>query len=298
MSEHTPASVTVEVRCYGLGYPPGYLPLQVDVKFTWSGAWRYLSIETLQDHHEQWHADDIDGGAAVSHPGSCEVETLQPGYWHEEHMYRIILDTEELTTEDVKRAVQIFFNAQGAHLNDIGLTWPHSAHALEDERRVWKEDQERRLRWLRQGAPPYKVAFADTAVDDLLAIAETTTNEDDLMEGMGFERDDKGTWKREPDLVVNEPREWYVEALRDFARTIADPGPLFLSPGSWPTSIAFVANGKRYKSKSKKVSERAWYGYLPQAHQVVLLRSRSDVEVIAVEGEPDILAALESVPLA
>jgi hypothetical protein len=296
MSENSPASVTVEVQCYGLGYPPGYRPLSVDTRFDWKGTPIYITIETLKDHHEHWHTDGKDVDPIFSHPGTCETGLLQPTYRDEDNMYSVIFDTEEIITEDLKHAVEMFFNVQGVNPNEIDFTWPHSTRALEDERQVWKEYHDRYLAWLRRGAPPYKVAWDDSAVDDILAIAgKTTEGEDDLMEGMGFQRDDKGTWKREPDLVVNEPREWYVDALREFARTIADPGPLFLSSGSWPTSIAFVANGKRYETERKKDFERAWYAYLPHAHHVVLLRSRSDVEVITIEGEPDICPALESV---
>lgn len=168
---------------------------------------------------------------------------------------------------------------------------------LDDELRLWKKDHHKYLEWLQKGAPPYRLSFARTVVDDLLDLSMTAPEqEDEFMQNGGYKRGNDGRWTKEPELVIYEPREWHEEALRLLARECGDGGPHYLSLGSWPTSVGVVANGRRYASRKPIVGERAWYGYLADSHRVILFRSVSDREIIEIQEELDILPALEEIP--
>jgi len=74
MSKHTPASVTVEVQWYGLGYPQGYRLSSVDIRFDWKGTPIYLTIETLKNHHEQDHSFAL---AIIDLTRMCPLNNLE-----------------------------------------------------------------------------------------------------------------------------------------------------------------------------------------------------------------------------
>lgn len=302
MSPNIREKIIVTVWYYGLGYPPGYRPLDTEVSFPWNDTKWCLEIETPKGHHARWHDHTVDNETIFpefQHPGECTVGTVRRAYREtgSETVYAVIIDGEELTTGHVKQAVQMFFDFQHTEVPEITLASLHDTHDLEDEFQVWEKDHHRFLEWLRKGAPPYKLSFASHAVEDILDISETALDqEDELMLSMGFTQDDDGRWMKEPELVIYEPREWYEEALRTLAQEKGDVGPHYLSLGSWPAGVGFVANGKRYGTKRPPVTkERAWYGYLANSNRVVLFRSRSDVEIIDIDGQLDIMPALEKV---
>jgi hypothetical protein len=191
----------------------------------------------------------------------------------------------------------MFFDFQHTEVRKITLTWPYDKHTFDEELRVWEKDHYKFLEWLRKGAPPYKLSCTGTAVENLLDISETAPDqEDELMLGIGFKRSDGGRWIKEPERVIYEPREWYEEALRTLARELGDRGPYYLSLGSWPTGVGFVAGGRRYATtRPLAVHERAWYGYLARSNHLVLFRNRSDREIIDIDGEPDIISALDKI---
>ena len=286
-------TLVVQIGYYGLGYPPGYRPLDIDVSFKWDDARWYLYVETSKSHKDNWHSEvENDASDRFPHPGTCDPNLVQLAYWDESGMYRVILDVEELSIEHIEQAVRLFLRAHDTEAESIKFVWQGNRHSLDEEPAIWKRDHDQYLGWLKKAAPAYKVSFAGSAVEDLLKLTKGDKEETALMEDMGFTQDSKNKWTKKPELVVHEPREWYVAALKNLAQKLGDPGPLFLSTGSWPTSVSVVANGRRYSIVRKEKLERAWYGYLSTLHCLILFRSCTDVEVIYLEGEPDILSAL------
>jgi hypothetical protein len=161
---------------------------------------------------------------------------------------------------------------------------------------VWEKDHRKYLAWLRKGAPPYTLSFAGSAVVDLLDLSSTMPEqEDEFMQEMRLTRGDGDRWMKEPELVIYELREWYEEALRTLTRELGDRGPHYLSLGSWPTGVGFVAGGDDTPSQgpSPFTNESGMDRYLARSNHMVLFRNRSDREIIDIDGEPDITSALE-----
>ncbi|RJQ33653.1 hypothetical protein C4568_04220 [Candidatus Parcubacteria bacterium] len=281
------AKLPLTIRFDGLHYPNGYRPEWFPIEFPMGNVRWTLLIET-QEHHRRkrtaWEhipPELLDEDQRIYEPGK---------YWsfgtgvQGNESYGIVVSREELDSSGVEEAVRTFLKLKDINVGTLELVW---LHPPEDEFPRWHKDQERRLEWLKRGAPSHAMTVTGKFVGDVLGTMGIT-NED----AVGVNEHD--LFAKEAECIPPEPRAIYESALRELAALLWDTGRIFLSRSSWPTSLTFVAGGRRYHGDEKE-RRRGWYGYLEGTRQVVIFRSPTMHELIEVSGVPDFLPALDSI---
>lgn len=270
---------------YGLGYPEGYRPLGADINVAWNEKRLFVTVETHAGHmigHEQ---EDFYEPHTSCDAGSVLRDSEEDSSW------RVIIDEKELSWLECEKAIRLLLSHIEKDAGKIQFVWDQRNE--EDELRSWKKEEERRIKWLKNGARPFKVALAPSFVEDMARLSGETAEEAEKdFQERGFARNAQGILERGPSLVDDGVAEVFEVALKEIALKLQDQGPLYLSSASWP-HISFVAGTKKYRTdEGKDIGQRAWFGYLQESKKAALLYARNEYRIIEVLNDPDFLPAM------
>jgi len=253
---------------YGLGYPPGYGPDSIDDICANGEVFRLLAI----------------GGDGF------KIRKVIPQVWDETHL---TVECTEFGYGDVETVLGSYFKKTIKW--GSGKDGPINA---EEEFKSWQKDQEKHLDWLARGAPPYALVISDSAIDsDETGIMKSIAAE------KGYKRI-KGGWKIEATKVIDMPKKTFERKALNYAKQQKISGAVYVSSGSWPLPIRFVADGKRYMTHAAFdengeelfVEGRAWFAYYGQARLArVFPQAGEAIDIFVKSGEPDVLPAMRKI---
>ncbi len=284
-----------------VGVPPGYRNLGgSNISFKWRGKDYYIEVMTQACHLEACHLEEH------YEEEDCPCHgRLGPFFWKEDYededdcedkgCYSMIVDEEELSYEIIEKAIGFFLICQGANIEDIKFEWENRDQ--EKDMAVWQEWFKEFIQWLKEGAPPHAIGIMPDCLDDITSFLEEPQEvvKQSFLDNGHVE--DGDILIRHPEQVPKLPQEIFEQRLLEIAEKEGESDGVYLSPASWPP-IDIVADGKCYRFsigaaiRAGGIFERVWVGYLRSKKLVVVLSLSREPEIISVQGDPDVLAAM------
>lgn len=296
----------IEVRAVplylGLGYPVGYRSLQQILAVSLGDKTYELDVYTANFHRERhffekeyyekncWFCGQSFNKFWARNGKDPILEEFRKVKI--DKAFVVYTDFPELTFENIEWLVRNFVINLMPKVNPR-VVWNWMSR--EEELKHWQEERENRLKWLKNGAPPYSISVAPNALDSLPDEGQKEFRE--LFQELGYEEKEDGSLRKEARVIKED---LLAEAVERQLLKIADEekegGEIYLSPASWPPQRLVHAGGKRYlisDFNEDNHKERCWVGYLRNKKILVLFESRGEgCKRLKLYDDPDFLEAM------
>jgi len=286
----------------GLGYPAGYRSLQQALLVVIGDKAYELDVYTVIFHkerhffEEEYYAENCRlCSRTFNNFWGKKVDTFLEEIFkiRVEQAFGVYTDFPELSYKDIEWLVKNFVLNLMPDIGAVKIVWGGSGK--EKELQHWEKDRARRIKWLKEGAPPYSMGIAPDALDNLPEEEKEVFK--DVFEEMGFEEKEDGSLHKKAEVIKEDLLAEVVERrLLKIATAEKEDGEIYLSPASWPGLGLVVAGGKRYlihHFDKESYKERCWIGYLRNKKILVLFESKgSGCKELKIDSDPDFLEAM------